>query len=296
MLKIRPRGQLIAVVAVLLFSATQLIAQSTMFRVRGTVTDTSGNAIEGASVTLLLMPNGSKLDSAVTLTGTDGKYIVGIPVTGNPEGGTYAIRVKMLGFMPISHQRDFTQQISGNSFNVGIFFRMVPLPTTLGSVNVKRTRGSALASTRITAEEIDVKHARDALGVIARQRPGMFGDADICPGIPNATDEKQYAIQRVYVNGRRMDIPGRLPFNTGVYLIPKGTSMSPEVMAVLEDIDSADIDQIALVDCHNDLFPIDKRRAIYIALKSKPLTKKQKKALDELRIRDTVDTAQKTGQ
>lgn len=264
---------------------------SQTLRVSGAVTDTAGKAIEGATITLLLLPNGMTIDSTLVRTNESGEYNIAMPIPGKWNGGSYAIIVRRLGYNIVGHQKALPNDAS-NGITAKVSFRLVPLPTTLGSVTVRGNRGSALASRRITAAEIDAKHAYNAIGILTRQRPGMLGDTDRCPIPPYARGTNAYAVDKIYVNGRRMDMYGRTPWNSAAMNLPRGASISPEVLAVLEDIDAADVDQIQLIDCNDSSFPIDRRKALYVALKPKPLTKKQKKALDELRRKEaTTDSS-----
>src|ERR1041384_5106780 len=86
----KPRVTVVLLFALLLFCAGEILAQGTTSRVTGTVTDSSGSVVPGASVTLT---NEGTNTSLTTQTSDSGIYVFDLI-----QPGTYTVTIEKEGF------------------------------------------------------------------------------------------------------------------------------------------------------------------------------------------------------
>jgi len=161
-------------------------------------------------------------------TGDDGRFLI----DSLEGGGPYVVAVRKVGFRPVAFYN--VELKAGDTSKMVV--KLTQLVTGLNRVVVQAPqKGSPLASTSITAEEIDEHPVRSVLDVIDRYRPTWLkGGLGGCRP-PN----------KVYINGIRSDRPGE------------------GIEYFLYDLHPDDVQEMRYADCHSKL-PIDRQDAIYI--------------------------------
>ena len=185
---------------------------------------------------------------------------------GLPAGGPYTLLARKIGYG--SARGDDVHLKAGDTLRVD--FELPPVGVTLPTITVRGRGGSPRM---IAAADFDPQQHRDALAVLAWKRPYMLGDPDRCRApmpppwpVPSSrgagrrpwVDASRFFdifnppyspyVQRIYVNGTRVDVPGQSPLVT------------------LHEIPSDQIAEMRYVDCAeiSDAWPY----SIYIVLKS----------------------------
>jgi hypothetical protein len=226
----------------------------------GRVIDTVGTALPGAEVVIALAR-----DSTVTKTATSDAQGE-VAIRDLPAGGPYVLLARKIGY-GAARGTDIYLKAKDT---LRVDFELPAVGVTLPTITVAGRRGSANV---LTAGEIDSKQNPDALSAIAWKRPYMLGDPDRCraPDPPpwptpanTGTGRRPWLnssrfydvfnppyspyVQRVYVNGIRIDIPGQSP------------------LMALHDVPSSQIAEMRYVDCTeiSDAWPY----SIYIVLKA----------------------------
>jgi len=229
----------------------------------GRVVDTVGVPLEGAEVAVTLTIS---RDSSVVRNATSdrrGKVVFADLAAGGP----YTLVARKVGF---GSARGTDVHLKGGD-TLRVDFELPVVGVTLPTITVASRRGSRFA---IASDEIQAKKYPNALELIAWKRPYMLGDPDQCsPPLPppwpvpansGGTGRRPWLnssriydvfnppyspyVQRVYVNGRRIDRPGESP------------------LIALHDVPSSQIAEIRYVDCTQvtDAWPY----SIYVVLKS----------------------------
>ncbi len=228
----------------------------------GRVIDTAGVPLAGAEVIVTLTV---ARDSTIVRTATSDRR-GGVSFPDLVPGGPYTLLARKIGY---GSARGTDVHLKGRD-TLRVDFELPATGVTLPTITVRSRKGSSRA---ISADEINPKKYSDALEVIAWKRPYMLGDPDRCapPLAPqrrvpssggigrrpwlNASrffdvSNPPYSpyVQRVYVNGIRVDRPGESP------------------LIALHEIPSSEIAEMRYVDCTEviDLWPY----SIYVVLKS----------------------------
>jgi hypothetical protein len=216
-----------------------------------TVVDSAVHPIASADVELL--PADSSAQKRVAVRTND----AGVATLSGIAAGKYLANVRKLNFSP-GRREDIT--IAGDT--VRIMMMLTTARVELDRVEVKGTKGSALARKDLTAAEINTKHVYTARDALNRYRPGMFTDTNFMCNSP------QTKAMKIYVNGVRRDFPfGNDP---------------------LDLVLAKDIQEMHYVGCGgNKGLPVSMMNSLYVVLKPKNLSKREEKALREL-MRDTT--------
>ena len=164
-------------------------------------------------------------------------------------GGPYTLLARRIGYgsargTDVYLQADDTLRVD---------FELPPVGVTLPTITVRSRQGSRFL---ITAEDFNPAEHPDALNLVAWKRPYMLGDPDRCSAPPSPpwpmpvtrgigrrpwVEASRFFdifnppyspyVQRVYVNGDRIDVPGQSP------------------LIALHEIPSDSIAEIRYVDC-----------------------------------------------
>lgn len=228
----------------------------------GRVLDTTGTVLADAEVIVTLTGDTSVVRRATSNTrGT-------VTIRDLAPGGPYTLVARKIGY---GAARGTDVHLRGND-TLRVDFELPAAGVTLPTITVTSRKRSS--STMITADDFSPKKYRDALDVLAWKRPYMLGDPDRCReplALPLSVPQTQRGfgrrpwvnasrffdvfnppyspyVQRVYVNGRRIDIPGI------------------SALVTLHDIPTSQIAEMRYVDCteYTDAWPY----SIYIVLKS----------------------------
>jgi hypothetical protein len=229
----------------------------------GRVIDTVGVPLEGAEVAVTLTVS---RDSSVVRNATSDRR-GNVVFADLPAGGPYTLAARKIGF---GSARGSDVHLKGGD-TLRVDFELPSVGVALPTITVTSRRGSRFA---IAADEIEARKYPNALELAAWKRPYMLGDPDQCsPPLPPPWPVPRNAggmgrrpwlnlsqfydvfnppyspyVQRVYVNGRRIDRPGESP------------------LIALHDVPSSQIAEMRYVDCTQttDAWPY----SIYIVLKS----------------------------
>jgi hypothetical protein len=229
--------------------------------ISGRVIDTTGKVLADAEVVVTLVKDTSVVRRATSSARGD------VMVRDVPAGGPYLLLARKIGYGAARGTDVFLR--GGDTLRVD--FELPAVGVTLPTITV---RGRPSSGTMLTAADIDSRQHPDALGAIAWKRPYMLGDPDRCSApmpppwpVPSSRGAGRrpwvnasrffddfnppYSpyVQRVYVNGQRIDIPGQSP------------------LVALHEVPSEQIAEMRYVDCattEKDLWPY----SIYIVLKS----------------------------
>jgi len=230
--------------------------------ISGRVTDTLGTAV--SNVIVDIVSEGTAADSIRVQARDDGSFVVSKDASHSP----FRISARAVGFTPlVAHHMKVDD---GDTLRVTL--RLLRSNVTLSQVNVKGTRGSALASRSITAADFNPKHYYDALMLLANARPKMLGDLDRCPPVPGAGDS--VVVDKIFINGVRRDvpIPPKSKLDTqktamDFHVVKVPNTVSEGVVQVLERLMPGDIAEMRLVDCQSSDFDATRRNALYVVLK-----------------------------
>jgi len=228
-------------------------AQQSTGTVVVTVVDSLVQPIGGADLILTGADSGATKGVTKTIRVGDG----GIGVIGGVPAGHYVLTVRKVGYRPST--RDDLPITAGDTAKVMLMLQLGKVE--LEKVKVTGRKGSALARPDLMADEINTKYVWSIRDALNRYRPGII--APQCESLP----------VKVYVNGVRRD------FKFG--------------RDILEDIRSEEMQEVHYVSCTDTKVPIDMTNALFVVLKPKALSKKQKKELQEL-MRDTTTKADST--
>jgi hypothetical protein len=229
--------------------------------VSGRVVDTTGKVLSDAEVLVTLAR-----DTSVVRRGTSNAQGLVI-VRDVPVGGPYTLLARKIGYGAARGTDVYLR--AGDTLRVD--FELPAVGVTLPTITV---RGSGRSANSLTANDINVRQNPTALSAIAWKRPYMLGDPDRCSApmpppwpVPRSrgmgrrpwVDASRFYndfnppyspyVQRVYVNGRRIDVPGESP------------------LRALHELPSDQIAEIRYVDCtvmEKELWPY----SIYVVLKS----------------------------
>ena len=138
-------------------SATIASAQVTTGSIRGIVTNSENQPIEGARITAIHVPSGTQYVGA---TRADGRFVI----AGVRVGGPYSVAATMIGFARQS--RDDIQVALGASAD--LVFRMDAVATQLSAVTVT-SEGGELSTTRTGAATSVRREALEQLPTISRR-------------------------------------------------------------------------------------------------------------------------------
>lgn len=265
----RPFRSLAAVLCVSVGAAGPALCQvpdkthSTRATILGRVVDTVGAPLEGAEVAVTLTVS---RDSSVVRNATSDRR-GNVVFADLAAGGPYTLAARKIGF---GSARGTDIHLKGGD-TLRVDFELPSVGVTLPTITVTSRRGTRFA---IASDEIEPKKYPNALELIAWKRPYMLGDPDQCsppppPPWPVPSNARGMGrrpwlnssrfydvfnppyspyVQRVYVNGRRVDRPGESP------------------LIALHDVPSSQIAEMRYVDCTEvtDAWPY----SIYVVLKS----------------------------
>ena len=207
----------------------------------GRVIDTAETPIADAEVVVIRQKDGVQVK-----TGKSNKRGV-VMLRDLPAGGPYTVTARKIGYGPAEGQ---LQLRGGDTLHID--FELPSFAATLAPI-VVTARRSRLS---IAADQFDPKLYRDALSLLVDQRRDMLGDPDRCSAPPSPpwpmpvtrgigrrpwVEASRFFdifnppyspyVQRVYVNGDRIDVPGQSP------------------LIALHEIPSDSIAEIRYVDC-----------------------------------------------
>lgn len=247
--------------AVALIGVAGPLAGQNRATLEGRVLDTTGNLLADAEVVVTLASDTTVVKQATT----NAKGVV--VIRDLAPGGPYTLLARKIGY---GAARGGDVHLKAKD-TLRVDFELPAMGVTLPTITVRGRRGS---STVLTAEDFDPEKYPDALNAIAWKRPYMLGDPNRCSNPPTppwpvpassrslgrrpwVNDSRFFdvfnppyspLVQRVYVNGRRVDVPGISPLVT------------------LHEIPSEQIAEMRYVDCaeYTDAWPY----SIYIVLKA----------------------------
>ncbi|QEM14272.1 carboxypeptidase regulatory-like domain-containing protein [Mucilaginibacter rubeus] len=134
----------------LLLSPFAVSAQETSGTISGTITDVSGQALPGATITAIHLPSGTRYASAAN---KDGRFYL----TNLRIGGPYSVEATMVSMSP-QKKEDITIRL-GAAFEVN--FSLADASKQLGEVVIKSTKKSAQASTYGSGKNISAAQVRN---------------------------------------------------------------------------------------------------------------------------------------
>jgi hypothetical protein len=223
----------------------------------GRVVDTAGTVLADAEVIVTLASDSTIIKRATS--NKRGEVTIGDVAPGGP----YTLLARKIGYGAAQG----TDVYFNDRDTLRFEFELPALGITLPTITVRGRRGSRLV---IAAEEFNPKQYPNALSVLAWKRPSMLGDPDRCSQppsppwtVPKPNDMGSQSgdtrrrpdgmgrrpwvntsrffdvfnppyspyVQRVYINGLRVDVPGQNPLRT------------------LHEIPSDQITEIRYVDC-----------------------------------------------
>ncbi len=181
-----PRVTALFLFALLLFSAGEILAQGTTSRVTGTVTDSSGSVVPGASVTLT---NEGTNTSLTTQTSDNGIYIFDLI-----QPGTYTVTIEKSGFKKLVSSKNAALVNQPATVNAAL-----EVGDVSAVVNVESTAEIVQTSTSGNVGAVIDQRTLEAVPIVAARGRNPLDLLNYQPGIVNGANTGG----GVHVNGSR---------------------------------------------------------------------------------------------